>query len=133
MIPEKGEMFNHWSLDRKTVFLNHGSFGATPVSVMEEQDRIRRVMESDPVHFVERLSNEMWQDSVLELSRFLNADPEGMLFVANATTGVNTILRSLDLSEGDEIIVPDHAYQACRNAIDFVTKRSGAKLSLIHI
>ena len=64
----------------------------------------------------------MWQDSVLELSRFLNADPEGMLFVANATTGVNTILRSLDLSEGDEIIVPDHAYQACRNAIDFVTK-----------
>ena len=77
MIPEKGEMFNHWSLDRKTVFLNHGSFGATPVSVMKEQDRIRRVMESDPVHFVERLSNEMWQDSVLELSRFLNADPEG--------------------------------------------------------
>ena len=67
---------------------------------MEEQDRIRRVMESDPVHFVERLSNKMWQDSVLELSRFLNADPEGMLFVANATTGVNTILRSLDLSEG---------------------------------
>ena len=30
MIPEKGEMFNHWGLDRKTVFLNHGSFGATP-------------------------------------------------------------------------------------------------------
>jgi len=124
MIPEKGEMFNHWSLDRKTVFLNHGSFGATPVSVMEEQDRIRRVMESDPVHFVERLSNKMWQDSVLELSRFLNADPEGMLFVANATTGVNTILRSLDLSEGDEIIVPDHAYQACRNAIDFEIGRA---------
>ena len=133
MIPKKSEMFNHWGLSQKTVFLNHGSFGATPVSVMEEQDRIRRLMESDPVHFIERLSNEMWQESVLELSRFLNADPEGMLFVANATTGVNTILRSLDLSEGDEIIVPDHAYQACRNAIDFVTNRSGAKTVVVRI
>jgi len=55
------------------------------------------------------------------------------LFVTNATTGVNTILRSLDLSEGDEIIVPDHAYQACRNAIDFVTNMSGAKTVVVRI
>ena len=133
MIPEKGEMFNHWGLNRENVFLNHGSFGATPVAVLEEQNRVRRIMESDPVHFVERLSNEMWQNSVSNLSKFLNADPAGMLFVENATTGVNTILRSLNLSEGDEIIVPDHAYQACRNAIDHVTSKSGARTIVVRI
>ena len=133
MIPKKGKLYKHWGLDPNTVFLNHGSFGATPLAVLDEQDRIRRLMERDPVHFVERLSHEMWQDSINELSKFLNADPGGMSFVANATTGVNTILRSLNLSKGDEIIVPDHAYQACRNAIDFVTERSGARTVVIRI
>ena len=133
MIPKKGKLYEHWGLDPNTVFLNHGSFGATPIAVLDEQDRIRRLMERDPVHFVERLSHEMWQDSINELSKFLNADSGGMSFVANATTGVNTILRSLNLSKGDEIIVPDHAYQACRNAIDFVTERSGARTVVIRI
>ena len=133
MIPKKGKLYEHWGLDPNTVFLNHGSFGATPIAVLEEQDRIRRLMERDPVHFVERLSHEMWQNSINELSKFLNADSGGMSFVANATTGVNTILRSLNLSKGDEIIVPDHAYQACRNAIDFVTERSGARTVVIRI
>ena len=133
MIPSKGKLYEHWELDPNTVFLNHGSFGATPIAVLEKQDSIRRLMERDPVHFVERLSHEMWQDSINELSKFLNADPGGMSFVANATTGVNTILRSLNLSKGDEIIVPDHAYQACRNAIDFVTERSGARTVVIRI
>ena len=133
MIPSKGKLYEHWELDPNTVFLNHGSFGATPIAVLEKQDSIRRLMERDPVHFVERLSHEMWQDSINELSKFLNADSGGMSFVANATTGVNTILRSLNLSKGDEIIVPDHAYQACRNAIDFVTERSGARTVVIRI
>ena len=124
MIPRKGELSEHWGLDDGTVFLNHGSFGATPVAVLEEQDRIRKLMEGDPVLFVERGSREMWWDSIVAISEFLNADPDGMTFVTNATTGVNTILRSLDLKKGDEIIVPNHAYQACWNAIDFVTSVS---------
>ena len=133
MIPRKGELSEHWGLDDGTVFLNHGSFGATPVAVLEEQDRIRKLMEGDPVLFVERGSREMWWDSIVAISEFLNADPDGMTFVTNATTGVNTILRSLDLKKGDEIIVPNHAYQACWNAIDFVTSRSGAEAVVVDI
>ena len=49
MIPRKGELSEHWGLDDETVFLNHGSFGAAPVAVLEEQDRIRKLMERDPV------------------------------------------------------------------------------------
>ncbi len=133
MIPKKGAFAKLWGLDQETVFLNHGSFGATPIAVLEEQDRIRKEMEKDPVYFVEKELQELWQESVIELSRFLNADPEGMVFVTNATTGVNTILKSLKLSPGDEIIVPDHAYQACKNAIDFVTERSGARTVIVRV
>lgn len=133
MIPEKGPFAELWGLDPETVFLNHGSFGAAPIAVREEQDRIRNDMEKDPVYFVERRMKNLWNSSIFELSRFLNADPEGMVFVTNATMGVNTVLRSLKLSPGDEIIVPDHAYQACKNAIDFVTGRSGARTVIVHV
>ena len=133
MIPGKGPLARLWGLDPNTVFLNHGSFGAVPIAVREEQDRIRYEMERDPVYFVERRMKNLWEESIFELSRFLNADPEGMVFVTNATMGVNTVLRSLKLSPGDEIIVPDHAYQACKNAIDFVTWRSGARTVIVQV
>mgnify|MGYP001283228830 CR=1 FL=1 len=42
-------------------------------------------------------------------------------------------MRSLEFEEGDEILVPDHAYQACRNAIDFVAERWGVNVVTVHI
>tara|TARA_A100001037_G_scaffold305140_1_gene344191 strand:+ start:1565 stop:2572 length:1008 start_codon:yes stop_codon:yes gene_type:complete len=69
----------------------------------------------------------------LELSEFLNADSDGMTFCQNATSGVNTVLRSLVLNQGDEIIVPNHSYQACWNAIDFVAARWGAKIVVVDL
>ena len=69
-----------------------------------------------------------------KLSDFLNADSDGMTFCQNATSGVNTVLRSLILNRGDEIIIPNHSYQACWNAIDFVASRWGAKaVSYTHL
>ena len=64
--------------------------------------------------------------AVETLSQFLHADPAGMAFVTNATLGVNTVLRSLQFEPGDEILLTDHAYQACANAIEFACGRSGA-------
>ncbi|MDP6870655.1 MAG: aminotransferase class V-fold PLP-dependent enzyme [Candidatus Thalassarchaeaceae archaeon] len=133
MIPRRSDLSGHWSLDENTVFLNHGSFGATPIAVMEEQQRLRERLESDPVLFVERISRDLWWESILAISEFMNAEPDGMTFVTNATAGVNTVLRSLVLNEGDEILVPNHAYQACWNAIDYVTSRSGAKTVVVDI
>ena len=60
------------------------------------------------------------------LGEFLSCDANDLAFVSNATSGVNTILRSLHFEQGDEILVPNHAYQACRNTIDFAARRWGA-------
>jgi isopenicillin-N epimerase len=56
-----------------------------------------------------------------------------MTFQNNATGGVNAVLRSLQFEPGDEIIVPDHSYQACWNAIDHVARRWGAKIVVVEI
>ena len=131
--PRKSDLAEHWTLDPKTVFLNHGSFGATPTAILDEQRRIRALMEEDPVRFFEREYLGLWDDARRALSEFVNADVDGMAFVSNATQGINTVLRSLRLQPGDEIIVPDHSYQACWNAVDFVTERSGAKTVVVEV
>ena len=116
----------HWSLEPSRLFLNHGSFGACPNFVIEEQRKWQDLMEREPVRFFEELMPDLLLKSREALGAFLNCSPDDLAFVSNATSGVNTILRSLQFEQGDEILVPNHAYQACRNSIDFVAKRWGA-------
>ena len=131
--PQRSSLAAHWPLDPDLTFLNHGSFGATPNEVLDEQSRLRIQIERDPVRFFERDFIRKLDSSREALCEFLNAEPMGMTFVKNATEGVNTVLRSLELNPGDEIIVPNHSYQACWNAVDFVTSRSGAKTVVVDI
>ncbi|MEO2180100.1 MAG: aminotransferase class V-fold PLP-dependent enzyme, partial [Candidatus Poseidoniia archaeon] len=126
-LPSRSKLSKHWILDPNITFLNHGSFGACPKLILDEQTKLRTCLESDPVTFMESTARELWAESLVRLSKFINADSEGMTFVTNATSGVNTVLKSLDLKPNDEIIVLDHSYQACWNAVDFITKKAGAK------
>jgi isopenicillin-N epimerase len=63
----------------------------------------------------------------------VGADPAGFVFVPNATTGINSVLRSLDLEPGDEILVTDHGYEACRLAAEHEASRSGARVTVARI
>ena len=130
-LPNRSKLSKYWNLNPKTVFLNHGSFGACPQEILDHQFKLRTELESDPVHFFDVTSKQLWADSIETFADFINADKEGIVFVPNATSGVNTILRSLSLKPDDEIIILDHTYQACWNTVDFVTKRSGAKTVIV--
>ncbi|MFL2941476.1 MAG: aminotransferase class V-fold PLP-dependent enzyme, partial [Candidatus Poseidoniales archaeon] len=100
---------------------------------MDHQFQLRKELESDPIQFLDVKAKELWAESIQILSEFINADKEGLTFVPNATSGVNTVLRSLDLKPNDEILIPDHSYQACWNAVDFTTKKAGAKTVVVPI
>ncbi|MBI5240412.1 MAG: aminotransferase class V-fold PLP-dependent enzyme [Elusimicrobia bacterium] len=113
------DLSSFWALDPKIAFLNHGSFGACPLPVLEEQSRLRRLMESEPVRFLDRELESRMDEARAALARFAGADPEDLAVVPNATAGVNTVLRSLRFEPGDEILATDMEYNACRNAADF--------------
>ena len=132
-IPRRSNLGCHWNLKESTIFLNHGSFGACPSKVLEHQKKLRDELESDPINFLDVKAKKLWAEAITTFSEFVKADKEGMVFVPNATSGVNTVLRSMDLEQNDEILVLDHTYQACWNAVDYVTKKSGAKTVVVNL
>lgn len=127
-----------WALDPAATYLNHGTVGATPRRVLAAQQAIRDQIERHPARFLVRELADVGQFVMREPPRlrvaadavaaFLGADGGDLAFVDNATSGVNTVLRSLRLEPGDEILVTDHGYGAVAYAARFVAERAGAKL-----
>ncbi|MBM3308127.1 MAG: aminotransferase class V-fold PLP-dependent enzyme [Candidatus Eisenbacteria bacterium] len=127
--PRSGSEFaRYWSLDPDVLFLNHGSFGACPTPVLAAQARIRARLERQPVQFLVRDLEPLLDEARATLAAFVGADPDDLAFVPNATTGVSTVLRSLRFEPGDELVTTSHEYNACRNALDFVAARTGARV-----
>ena len=114
-------------------FLNHGSFGACPKQVLAVQQRLRSQLEQEPLRFFGREWEPLLDDARSKLAAFVGADVQDLVFVPNATTGVNSVLRSLTFSPEDEILTTNHEYNACRNALDFVTSRTGARVVVAKI
>jgi isopenicillin-N epimerase len=117
-----------WWLDPSVSFLNHGSFGACPKPVLEYQETLHRQLEREPVSFMVRELEPLLDNARAALARFIGAKSRNLAFVANATSGVNAVLRSLTFRRGDEILVTDHEYNACRNVVDYVAEQAGAKV-----
>lgn len=126
--PGSPEIKSLWSLDPQVVYLNHGSFGATPRSVLAVQSELRAEMEAEPIEFLGR----SWPARVAEVrervARFVGADPRGLAFVTNATQGVAAALAAVDWCEGDEIVIGDHGYNAVKQAIRRLVIERGVRL-----
>ena len=122
-----------WPLDPEVVFLNHGSFGACPQVVLAAQSELRAQMESQPVRFLQREYEPLLDAARAELATFLRARADDLVFVQNATAGVNAVVRSLDFRAGDELLTTNHAYNACSNVLTETARRTGASVVVAEV
>lgn len=115
----------HWGLDPSVVYLNHGSYGACPSEVLAAQSALRWEMERELVDFMNGTLPSRLKAARQPLASFVGADAADLVFVTNATMGVNAVLRSLPFGPDDELLVTSHTYNACRMTVDYVAARCG--------
>ena len=124
--PLSGDPSSFWILEKGLIYLNHGSFGAAPGWILNRQQEYRNRMESNPVRFMIRELESLHLDARKKLAAFTGAQTDDLVFVQNTTSSVNTVLRSLNFSPGDEILITNHIYPACRKIVEYVCEQTGA-------
>ena len=117
-----------WRLDPDFAYLNHGGFGVTPEAVFASQDRWRARIERNPTHFLTYEVEDALRAATLPVAQAIGAAAEDVVFVENATTGLNAVLRSLDFEPGDEILITSLSYPAIRKAAYYAASRCGARV-----
>ncbi len=134
-----------WALDPEITYLNHGTVGAPPRRVLAKQQEIRDEIERRPSQYLLRELTGVAPVGVplpgpsrirlaaAAVAEFVGAQGDDLVFVDNATTGANTVLRSLDLREGDEVLVTDHVYGGVLRAATFAARERGARVQIVEL
>ena len=117
-----------WRFDPAITFLNHGCYGACPSDVMAAHQALRDELELESIRFLTRELPTRLEAARDAVGAFLHADPDGLAFVPNATTAINTVLASLSFEPGDELLTDDHEYNAIINAMQRTAARTGARV-----
>jgi isopenicillin-N epimerase len=115
-------------LDPTVIFLNHGSFGACPRAVFEVYQSWQHELEYQPVEFLGRRYDGLMDNARTVLAAYVGANPEELIFVPNATVGINLVAHSLCLQPGAEILTTDHEYGAMEFVWQFFCQQTGATL-----
>jgi isopenicillin-N epimerase len=131
--PSAEELRQEFLLDPDVVFLNHGSFGATPEPVFAAYQRWQRELERQPVEFLGRRAEGLLDEARAAMAAYVGCSRDDLVFVPNATTGVNVVARSLPLEPGDEVVGTDLEYGACERAWEWFCDKRGARYEKAHV
>jgi isopenicillin-N epimerase len=114
-------------LNPEVTFLNHGSFGACPKQVFEAYQRWQVALEFEPVQFITKIGVTAYQKSKEVFAEEFSCNTDDFFFTTNPSTAFNTVIKSLPLKAGDEILSTDLEYGAMDRTWNYYCKQSGAK------
>ncbi|HRD37204.1 MAG TPA: aminotransferase class V-fold PLP-dependent enzyme [Bacteroidia bacterium] len=114
-------------LRKDITFLNFGSFGACPKPIFEDYQKWQYELEQEPVQFITVNGLRYLEKSREALASFLNCGAKDLVYVTNPSYAVNTIAKSLNLQQGDEVLTTNLEYGACDKAWNYYCKKTGAK------
>lgn len=117
-------MKNLFLLDPSITYLNHGSFGACPISVFNDYQSWQKKLEQQPVQFITKHLWRHLEEARKELSGFLNCHGDDILLFPNPTTAINNVIENLNLNKGDEVLMTQHEYGALVRAWSRSSKKN---------
>ena len=107
-------------LDPEVAYFNHGSFGACPVEVFEEYQRLQLELEREPTELLARRFDERMETARAALASFVGARVQDLVFAPNATAALNAVIRSLRIRPNEEILTTKHEYGAILRTLGFI-------------
>lgn len=136
------QCLKEWPLDPQRTYLNHGTVGVTPSRVTAAQRAIADEIERQPSRFLLRELTAITvgpqprelprlREAASIVAEFVGAQGEDLVFVDNATTGANAVLRSFAFQPGDEILVSDLGYGGVTRAAMFAAREKGATVRTV--
>jgi len=120
-----------WNFRPGTTYLNHGSFGPPPRPVREARQAWQDALDSQPMDFFVRQFEPAWVAARDKLARFVGAAASDLIFVENATVGMNIVADSFPLSAGDEVLLTDHEYGAVERQWRRACEKAGAATKIV--
>jgi len=117
-----------WLLECGLVFLNHGFFGVCFTEVLWHQSVLWVEMEVESVRFFFCELDGCFDVVRMALVVFVGVVFEDLVFVINATSGVNAVFCSFLFGYDDELLIIDYVYKVCWNMFEFVVEWARARV-----
>jgi isopenicillin-N epimerase len=122
-----------WQIRSGTIYLNHGSYGPPPDAVRLARRQWIDRLDEDPVDFFNRHFERELFAARDRLAKFVGTSGENLIFVENATAGMNVVASSFRLAAGDEVLATDHEYGAVLRIWDRACREAGAILKIVEL
>ena len=120
-------MRDHFLLDKDYLPLNHGSFGTYPKSIRDDLHKWQDLSEARPDTFIRYDYPKLLDSARDAMASFLDVPAHEVVFLQNATTGINTVLRSLIFQQGDVILHFSTLYGACGKTVEYICETTPAE------
>jgi isopenicillin-N epimerase len=122
-----------WNLRPGMIYLNHGSFGPPPRAVREARQQWQDALDSQPMNFFVRELEPNLRLARERVAQFVGTTADNLIFVENATVGMNIIADSFPLAAGDEVLLTDHEYGAVQRIWRRACDKVGAKSQVVEL
>ncbi|KAK6170132.1 hypothetical protein SNE40_018601 [Patella caerulea] len=123
----------YFMLEDKCVFLNHGAFGGVLKPAQEVAQKWQIQAERQPLRFYDRELLPLLADVTRRLAKFVDCDPTDLVLINNATTAINTVIRSSSIKAGDVILILSITYGAVKKLLKQIVLETGAVLKEIEV
>lgn len=111
------ELLELFAMNATYLNLNHGSFGAVPRVVTADMHKWDALTEECPDCFYRYNARPLLSDVLKSLAHYVSADPADVVFIENASEGVNTIIRSMRVPYGKKLLFLNTAYGMVKNVM----------------
>lgn len=127
------DIANLWEIRPGTHYLNHGSFGPPPRPVRQARRKFIDQLDAQPMDFYLRQYEPLLDAARTRLARFLGTSQPNLVFIENATFGMNIVADNFPLSPGDEVLINNHEYGAVHRIWNRACERSNAHLVSVQL